>query len=64
MDLLKKAGVETIGMVVKKEKKKGGKMKVKDAVGVSIILHGILILSAIFSLNFSSGQVELKCCRW
>jgi len=35
-------------------------MKVKDAVGVSIILHGLLILSVIFSLNFSSSQVELK----
>ncbi len=35
-------------------------MKIKDAIGVSIIIHSLLIISVVLSINFSSTQVELN----
>lgn len=34
-------------------------MKLRDAVGMSVILHGILILSTVLSINFSSNTSKL-----
>jgi len=35
-------------------------MKLREAVGVSVVLHGVLILSTVLSINFSSDASELK----
>jgi len=35
-------------------------MKIRDAFGVSVILHGFLILFAVLSLNFSSSKAALN----
>ncbi len=35
-------------------------MKIRDAIGVSIIIHGILILTAIFSVDLTPGRKSLS----